>query len=327
MQLCVCESWAGVGGAGPQGRTQELRTLLLFVVENTPKETLSVVLPLQAVRPVQSAAHLRCFADVLCSVGKVAATAAFASAKFLGAARPEQLFVKDLKQSPVWKPEVLAIGVTFREVAAAAKVMAGPLAVELAGYQTTPSVADLQTWLARASLVHPAWSSHVAAAAVQLTEDLTAELTKVTPVYTHFLTDTELNESLARKNLLAVSVRQPLADKTVCLVQVAKATRAALTAEAEGDPLPQAAKNEQNEESEPQGVEALAGADNAVTAAKTAMAVIAGCSIVFEGSARQVEDAKTLTDKPRPDMPKALWAALLRIAEGKGAVAAKAARC
>ena len=197
------------------------------------------------------------------------------------------------------------------------------MAVELVRYQTTPSVADLQNWLARAALVYPAWASHVAAVSVQFTEDLTAELIKVTPVFKHFLTDTKLNEAMARKNLLAASVRQPLADKTFHLVQVLKATRAALTADVVGDPLPQAVKQE---ESEPEVAAALKGADNAVTAATTAMAVIAGCSIVFEGSARQVEDAKTLTDKPRPDMPKALWAALLRIAEGKGAVAAKAAR-
>ena len=276
-----------------------------------------------AAGPVESAAHLRCFADVLCSVGKLAATAAFASSKFFGAAaaaRPEHLFVKDLKQSPVWKPEVLAIGVTFRGVSAAALAMAGPLAVELDMYQTTPSVADLQNWLARAALVYPAWVSHVAAAAVQFTEDRTAELIKVTPVFKHFLTDSKLNEALARKNLLAASVRQPLADKTVHLVQVLKATRAALAADVVGDPPPQAVKQE---ESDPEVAATLKGADNAVTAATTAMAVIAGCSIVFEGGGQQVQDAKKLTLKPRPDVPKALWAALMRIAEGKGLIAAK----
>lgn len=270
---------------------------------------------MQAAMPVQSATHLRCFADALCSVGKVAATAAFAWSKFCGADRPEQLFVTDLKQSPIWKPEVLAIGVTFRGVSAAALVMAGPLAAELAAYQTTPSVADLRRWLARAALAYPAWTSHVAAAAVQFTEDRTAELLQVTPVYKHFVTDLKINEAMVRKNLLAASVRQPLADKTVCLVQVLKATRAALTADDEGDPLQQAVKKEAAEPQ--QGEDALAGADIAVTAAKTAMAVIAGCSIVFEGSARQAEDAKTLTDKPRPDMPKALWAALVNLAERK----------
>ena len=269
---------------------------------------------MQAAMPVQSATHLRCFADALCSVGKVAATAAFAWSKFCGAARPEQLFVTDLKQSPIWKPEVLAIGVTFRGVSAAALVMAGPLAAELAAYRTTPSVADLRRWLARAALAYPAWTSHVAAAAVQFTEDLTAELLQVTPVYKHFVTDLKINEAMVRKNLLAASVRQPLADKTVCLVQVLKATRAALTEAVEGDPLQQAANKEA---AEPQGEDALAGADIAVTAAKTAMAVIAGCSVVFEGCARQAEDAKTLTDKPRPDMPKALWAALVNLSERK----------
>ena len=282
-----------------------------------------MVLPLPAAGPVESAAHLRCFADVLCSVGKIAGTAAFASSKFFGAAaaaRPEHLFVKDLKQSPVWKPEVLAIGVTFRGVSAAAQAMAGPLAVELDKYHTTPSVADLQNWLARAALVYPAWVSHVAAVSVRFTEDLTAQLIQLTPVFKHFLTDAKLNEAMARKNLLAASVRQPLADKTVHLVQVLKATRAALTADVVGDPPPQAVNEE---ESDPEVAAALKGADNAVTAATTAMAVIAGCSIVFDGGAQQVQDAKKLTLKPRPDVPKALWAALLRIAEGKGAIAAK----
>ncbi len=164
--------------------------------------------------------------------------------------------------------------------------------------------------------MYPLWASHVAAAAVQFTEDRTAELIKLTPVYVRFLNDAKLNAVMARKNLLIASVRQPLADKTVALAQVARATKAALTT---GEPVPQALK----ELAEPHGFDALAGADHALAAAKTALAVIAGCSIVFDGGPRQVEDAKKLTERSRPDVPKALWTALLRIAEGTGAIAAK----
>ena len=134
--------------------------MLFFVLESAPPDSLSVTIPLQTVAPIESAAHLRCFADVLCSVGKIAATSAFASSKFFAATRPETMFVKDLKQNPIWKPEVLAIGAEFRAVPAAALVIAGPLAEELVVYQSSPSVADLQKWLARAALVYPAWASH-----------------------------------------------------------------------------------------------------------------------------------------------------------------------
>ncbi len=82
-----------------------------------------------------------------------------------------------------------------------------------------------------------------------------------------------------------------------------------------------ASDSPQAQGAEPEGDDPVGGADLALDTAKTALAVVAACSIVLEGGPQQVEEAKKLTAKVRPDVPRALWRALLRIAEGKGATA------
>ena len=109
--------------------------------------------------------------------------------------------------------------------------------------------------------------------------------------------------------------------KTVALAHVVKATKAALADRVAGGSPPKPA-----DEDEPSHDEAvMMCADHALTTAKAALAVIAGCNIVFVGGPRQAEEARQLTAKPRPDMPRALWEALLRIALGTKVEAAAAA--
>jgi hypothetical protein len=137
------------------------------------------------------------------------------------------------------------------------------------------------------------------------------------------LTDTKLSATLARKHLMAASVGEQLGAKTVALSQVYSATKAALADRAVGVSLPKPAN-----EDEPSHEEAvMSSADLCLTTAKNALAVIAGCNILFVGGPVQAAEAKQLTAKPRPDMPIALWEALVAIsakAEAAGTVVAKA---
>jgi hypothetical protein len=197
------------------------------------------------------------------------------------------------------------------------------LAAELELYQTVPSVADLQSLFGHAASTVAVLSERLAAAAVQITEELTAELVKVTPAYSHYLTDTKLSATLAKKHLLTASVSELLGTKTVALAHVYVATKAAL-----GDRAVVVSPPKPEDEDEPSHDEAvMSSADHCLTTAKTALAVIAGCIIVFAGGPKQVEEAQQLTAKPRPDMPIALWEALVAIsakAEAAGTVVAKA---
>ena len=186
-------------------------------------------------------------------------------------------------------------------------------------YDTVPSVADLRSLFGRAASTVAVLSEHLAAAAVQFTEDLTAELAKVTPAYSHYLTDTKLSATLVKTHLLAASVSELLGKKTVALAHVSSATKAALADRAVGVSPPKP-----EDEDEPSHDEAvMSSADHCLTTAKNALAVIAGCNIVFVGGPEQVEEAKQLTAKPRPDMPIALWEALRGIAAGTVVAKAK----
>ena len=282
-----------------------------------------MALPGPAAVPCSSAVHIRLFADILCRLGVVVATAAFATSKLFGVARPNMLFASEPLQGCVWKPEVMAISAAWKGTIAAEKLLTSPLAAELELYRTAPSVADLRGLFGRAERASEHLVGYLAAAAVQFTEELTAELVKVTPAYSHYLTATKLSATLARKHLMAASVGEQLGTKTVALAQVYSATKAALADRAVGVSLPKPAN-----EDEPSHEEAvMSSADHCLTTAKNALAVIAGCNILFVGGPLQAAEAKQLTAKPRPDMPIALWEALVAIsakAEAAGTVVAKA---
>jgi hypothetical protein len=105
----------------------------------------------------------------------------------------------------------------------------------------------------------------------------------------------------------------------VALARVYGATKAALADRAVGVSPPKP-----EDEDEPSHDEAvMSSADHSLTTAKTALAVIAGCNIVFAGGPKQVEEAQQLTARPRPDMPIALWEALRGIAAGTVVAKAK----
>ena len=266
-------------------------------------------LPGPAAVPCSAVVHVRHFVDIFCRLGVVVATAAFATSKFFGANGPRILFASEPRQGCVWKPEVLAISAAWKH--AAAVQHSEDLTAELAEYKTTPSVADCQGLLSRAAAVQHTWTEHLAAAAVQQTDALTAELVQLTPAYLHDLTDAKISGTLANKNLLPLNVSEALGAKTVALAHVVKATKAALADRVAGGSPPKPA-----DEDEPSQDEAvMLCADHSLTTAKAALAVIAGCNIVV-GGPKQVEEARQLTAKPRPDMPRALWEALQGIAGG-----------
>ena len=271
-----------------------------------------MALPGPAAVPCRSVVHIRHFVDIFCRLGVVVATAAFATSKLFGANGPRNLFASEPRPGCVWKPEVMAVSAAWKGAIAAERLLDSPLAAELAVYQTTPSVADLQSLFRRAAAAVAQLSEHLAAAAVQHTEELTAELAQVTPAYSHYLTDTKLSGTLAKKHLLPSKVSELLGAKTVALAHIVKATKAALADRVAGGSPPK--PEGENEPSNDEAV--MMCADHSLTTAKAALAVIAGCNIVFVGGPKQVEEAKQLTAKPRPDMPIALWEALLGIVGG-----------
>ena len=278
-----------------------------------------MALPGPAALPCSSAVHIRLFADILCRLGVVVATAAFATSKLFGVARPNMLFASEPLQGCFWKPEVMAISAAWKGTIAAEKLLTSPLAAELDLYRTAPSLADLRGLFGRAERASEHLAGYLAAVAVQFTEELTAELVKVTPAYSHYLTDAKLSATLARKHLMAASVGEQLGAKTVALSQVYSATKAALADRAVGASLPKPAN-----EDEPSHEEAvMSSAELCLTTAKNALAVIAGCNILFVGGPVQAAEAKQLTAKPRPDMPIALWDALRGIAAGTVVAKAK----
>ena len=278
-----------------------------------------MALPGPAALPCSSAVHIRLFADILCRLGVVVATAAFATSKLFGVARPNMLFASEPLQGCFWKPEVMAISAAWKGTIAAEKLLTSPLAAELELNRTAPSLADLRGLFGRAERASEHLAGYLAAVAVQFTEELTAELVKVTPAYSHYLTATKLSATLARKHLMAAPVGEQLGAKTVALSQVYSATKAALADRAVGVSLPKPAN-----EDEPSHEEAvMSSADHCLTTAKNALAVIAGCNILFVGGPLQAAEAKQLTAKPRPDMPIALWEALRGIAAGTVVAKAK----
>ena len=154
-------------------------------------------MPGPAAEPCSSVVHIRHFVDIFCRLGVVVATAAFATSKFFGANGPRILFASEPRQGCVWKPEVLAISAAWKH--AAAVQHSEDLAAELAEYKTMPSVADCLGLLSRAAAVQHTWTEHLAAAAVQQTDALTAELAQLTPAYSHYLTDAKISGTLAKQ--------------------------------------------------------------------------------------------------------------------------------
>jgi hypothetical protein len=249
---------------------------------------------------------LRCFADILCNVGRIASTAAWVSQKYL-AERPESLFTGNFSKGDIFKADVLAASDVWSSISSASALLDQPVVEELVVYKTTPSIPDLRGWFGRAVAIEPAWGKHLLVAATQLATTFVHDLKAITPAYAHFVTDEKLTQALIKKHLLDHRFRQPLTEKTVALAHVARLAKG-LQAEWGGSPM----------EGEEIALvdEDLTGWEMALTAAKQALEVIAGCTVLFESSGpKQIEEAKRLTAKDRPNMPKALWNALMRVGE------------
>ena len=145
---------------------------------------------------------------------------------------------------------------------------------------------------------------------------LTSELTKLTPVYSHYITETKINVPMVRKSLLQGKIRDLLSPKTVSLHK-AMALFTSMQSEWSGTlelsaPSPEAEGEKADANSE------LSCAQLAFTEAKKAICVVAACAVVYDGDAKtRVAEAEHLTSVTRPELVKPLWDALLLIAKNK----------
>ena len=285
--------------------------MLFAVLEVTPVAELSVTLPLGSDAVCTSADHLRCFANVLCLAGQVALATAFVASKYF-TKQPDSLFATDFKTGEVFKREVQVFSTAWNAIAPTVASFGAENLQAMEIYSAAPSIADLCGWFDRAAAIGPLWTMHLLTATAKLAADLSSELQKITPVYAHYITETRITPPMVKRHLLANNVRQPLAEKVVALVHVSRAAKALKEELAASTAVPAAVGDAVAAD------EDFAGWQHTLAAAKTALSVIAGCVILYEGGSNQQEEAKKLTARDRPDMPRSLWHALKRVGDHQG---------
>ena len=134
---------------------------------------------------------------------------------------------------------------------------------------------------------------------------ITTELQKVTPIYSHFMHEAKINVTMVREQLLGQKVRTPLTEKTLALHRAMGLHQALVV---EGGVAPEADPEESH----------LECARLAFEAGKAALTVIAACAVVYEPGPSRKQEAATLLATQRPEIPKALWAELQKVAKGGG---------
>ena len=278
--------------------------MLHAVLDVTPSDQVSVALPWGSAVNCRCAAHLRWFAEIPCSSAKVACTCAFAGQKYFSA-HPESFFHSSINKDQVLKADVPVITTVWESISPTVALLEGPLVQELDIYGTTPSISDLKGWCERAAWIGKVWKESLTESTIQLATSMSSDLRRITPVFEHFVTDEKMNAAMVNKTLLSSKVKQPLADKAIALFHIMKLARGfkADLGASPGD--------------EPDVEDVIDGAELALTAAKRALVVIAGCAIVYAGTDKQQAEAMKLTSTDRPDMPKLLWKALKLLATAK----------
>ena len=178
----------------------------------------------------------------------------------------------------------------------------------------TPSVREFQVWFARVGQVETLLGRALVSVAAERVATLTSEVSKLTPVYSHFIMEKKINVAMVRKTLLPSKIRGALSEKAIALHR-AKSLATLFQAEWGVSPEPQPGECEED----PKETE-LACAEMALQEAKKAISVIAACSVVYEngGGPRQAE-AATLVAQERPEIVKPLWDELVKISKGKQA--------
>ena len=278
--------------------------MLHAVLDVTQGQQVSVRLPWGSAVECQCAAHLRWFAEIFCSSAKVACTCAFVGQKYFSG-HPESFFHSSITKDQVLKADVQVVTTVWESISETVALLEGPLVQELDMYGATPSISDLKAWFERATWIGKVWKESLTDSTIELATSLSSDLRNITPVFGHFVTDDKMNATMVKKTLLSSKVKQPLADKVIALfhvIKLAKGLKADLGA-SPGD--------------DPEVEDDIGGAELALTAAKQALVVIAGCAVVYEGTDNQQAEAVKLTSIERPDMPKSLWLALKRIAAAK----------
>lgn len=310
----VAKNWGRSPKVPPSQPLQDLKALLLSVAEVMPQEDFAVDLPWLA-KSCTSKEHLRFFGDVLCSVSKVAATSAYLIPKFFATDRPESFL--DASEPDSFKKEIGAASAVFKQALLLAKLVNGPLAAEIAtSYGMEDTIASFVGWFGRVNALRSRWGASLVEAALAWTSNLTSELNKLTPVYSHFITEKKVNKAMVIKSLLGTKVRTALSEKTMAMHRAMTVTKAAML---EWGVSPEVPKGDDDGDSSDLGCAALAFAE-----AKKALTVIAACSTLYENSATRVKDAAAIVAIPRPELVKSLWDELVKVAKGKVEIKAAA---
>ena len=279
--------------------------MLLSVAEVMPQDDFAVYLPWIGSKSCTSKEHMRFFGDVFCSVSKVAATSAFLNPKFFANDRPDSFL--DAGEPDGFKKEIGAASAVFKQAMTLAELVNGPLAEEVAtSYGDEAAIESLVGWFGRVVAFRPFWGASMVEAALEGTNQLTAELTKLTPVYGHFISEKKVNVQMVKKSLLGAKVRTALSEKTVAIHRAITLTKAAMH---EWGVTPVAARGDDEGDSSDLSCAALAFEE-----AKKALTVIAACSTLYEHSATRVQDAAAIVAKERPEIVKSLWDG--RVGEG-----------
>ena len=287
--------------------------MLRAVADSMPSESFSAELVMESVSVFvcKSKEALFFWADTSCMACKVAATFCYLGQKYFGGAQPGSL----LDSSEAFKPDVVVATAVLRSARALKTMLDGKMAAgEEALNLLKPSVSGWRAWFERVGRVEALWGRALVTAAIDRVTASTGELAKLTPVYSHIVTEKKINVAMVKKILLQSKIRGPLSEKTIALHK-AKALATLTMAEWGASPEGGTAEGEDD-----QKATEMSCAEVAFQEAKKAISVIAACSVVYEpGSSSRQAEAATLISVDRPEIVKPLWDELVQIAKGKPA--------
>lgn len=279
---------------------QDLLDLLVGAMKVIPTSDFEVSVPGLGGDTFKDKVGFQLMCSWLAAASKAGATIAYAQQKIAGP--PADLLDKE----EGWRAEVLAITAVLKDAVAATLVpLLGPAAQIMKTQPWAPNISELSAWFAGLGDTLPQWGEFLADVAIARMSTLAGELQKVTPVYAHYITDTSVKDAMVKRSLLDSKVRGPLAKTTIALH---KAMALATSVRAEWGVSPDAKRGEA---ADPE----YECARLAFEAGKAALSVIAACSVVFEMSPNRVAEAEALTRVARPEIPKALWALVVKVSD------------
>jgi len=253
--------------------------------------------------------QLHAVLSLLTSAAKIACTAAFLAQRYF-ADKPESLV--DSATSAL-KPDVQAATAVLKLAGASALQIHGPVMADLKARGHLPRAADdFEGWFARANALVPHWGKALVQQSTAHMSALTTELTKLTPVYSHYISDASVNVAMVKKTLLQGRARELLAPKAKALFAARELCKG-LWADWGGPPSDLGVVRP-DQEHDP--MEELDCADMAFLQAKKAISVIAACSVCYEPEVANREgQAEVLTATERPELVKPLLSILQKIAK------------